>query len=274
VGAGSISANTAENTLTFTVDGFDPTAGTLDFGSSIDQGAITAMVNAVKAHPDNIDGDGNIVLPFSGSADLYGGDIAAFYNGIFDAITSGTIVLDLSACTTTIFHSPGNTDDFSVPRRGRIAKITLPPGLTQMLGGVFSQFSHLKEVVFTGTGLTGIPNMAFNGCGDLTSITLPANLETIGSGTFYSCGLTSIVIPASVTSIGDSAFSYSALTDVTFLSAAPPTLGTGSFSGTAITAVHVLSGSLGDYTTPTAGYATAGQQGLPAAVKWIGDAAP
>jgi hypothetical protein len=213
------------------------------------------------------------VLPFSGSADLSGGDIAALYNGIFDAITSGTIALDLSACTTTNISGPAN-GAVSVSDRDRIAKITLPTGLTGMVVSAFNGFRGIKEVVFPETGLTAIPNSAFYGCAALTSITLPANLETIGNAAFYGSGLTSIVIPASVTSIAGAAFNNSAfLTDVTFLPAAPPTLGTGSFSGTNITAVHVLSGSLTAYTT-TPGTAIAGVEGLPAANKWYGDAAP
>jgi hypothetical protein len=254
------------------------------------------MVNGVKAHPDNKDGDGNIVLPFSGSAALSGGDIAAFYNGVFDAIDSGTIVLDLSACTTAMFGSPGTDNDvFPNSRRARIVKITLPPGFTVVNGGshTFYHFSGLKEVVFTGTGLTSIPRFAFWYCTSLTSIVIPASVTSIAEGAFMNCGLTSIVIPASVTSIGDSAFSYSALTSivipasvtsigdhafnysalagVTFLQAAPPTLGTDSFSGTNITAVHVLSGRLEAYTI-TPGTAIADQEGLPAAASWVGDA--
>ena len=49
---------------------------------------------------------------------------------------------------------------------------------------------------------------AFSGCSDLTSVTIPNSVTSIGYRAFYDCtGLTSITIPNSVTSIGGYAFS-------------------------------------------------------------------
>ena len=61
-----------------------------------------------------------------------------------------------------------------------------------------------------------IEGYAFFGI-NLTSITIPSSVTSIGSLAFYSCtSLTSINIPNSVTSIGDSAFTYcSGLTSIT-----------------------------------------------------------
>lgn len=65
-------------------------------------------------------------------------------------------------------------------------------------------------------GTVGIADLAFF-CSDLTSITIPNSVTSIGDGAFQYCsGLTSITIPNSVTSIGESAFSYcSGLVSVT-----------------------------------------------------------
>ena len=56
-------------------------------------------------------------------------------------------------------------------------------------------------------GVTTIGDGAFKGCKSLTSITIPDGVMSIGYNAFYGCdSLTSITIPDSVTSIGDDAF--------------------------------------------------------------------
>ncbi len=64
--------------------------------------------------------------------------------------------------------------------------------------------------------VTSIGNHAFDGCIELTSITIPDSVTSIGDCAFYGCiGLTSITIPDSVTSIGYEAFfGCSALTSI------------------------------------------------------------
>ena len=58
------------------------------------------------------------------------------------------------------------------------------------------------------TGLTEISTQSFGECTNLTSITLPNSVETIGDYAFYMCtGLTSLTMPNSVTIIGVGAFS-------------------------------------------------------------------
>ncbi len=65
------------------------------------------------------------------------------------------------------------------------------------------------------TGLTSIDDEAFEYCNNLTSITLPPNIQIIGDVAFLNCGLTSIIIPNSVTTIDGNAFRNSALTSIT-----------------------------------------------------------
>ena len=63
----------------------------------------------------------------------------------------------------------------------------------------------LKE----GTGL--IATWAFRDCADLTSVSIPNSVTSIGAGAFRGCSsLTSVTIPNSVTRIGDGAFTYCA----------------------------------------------------------------
>ena len=62
------------------------------------------------------------------------------------------------------------------------------------------------EAVFYGGDV--VPSQAFRCCYNLSSVSIPQNTKTIGSGAFSSCyDLTYVDIPNSVTKIGDGSFS-------------------------------------------------------------------
>lgn len=68
-------------------------------------------------------------------------------------------------------------------------------------------------------GITEIKSYAFYNCKELTYVTLPSTLKSIGASAFEGCRLSTISIPTNVTAIGDCAFRIINLTDVYYAGA-------------------------------------------------------
>ena len=89
----------------------------------------------------------------------------------------------------------------------KLESITLPANLTSINGQTFRGCTALREVIFEGESqLQSIGVQAFYECTSLAEIDLPDTLTTIGDEAFHGSGLTSITIPAGVNSLGRSAF--------------------------------------------------------------------
>ena len=74
------------------------------------------------------------------------------------------------------------------------------------LNGVFRECNKLVSITIP-DNITSLGTYSFYGCFSLESVTLPSSLSSIGAYSFYECkSLTSIDIPMNVTSIGESAF--------------------------------------------------------------------
>jgi hypothetical protein len=110
--------------------------------------------------------------------------------------------------------------------------------------------SNVRESAFANSGISGvsggeglkiIPIKLFQGCKNLTSITLPSTITAIRTAAFDESGLTSINIPESVTSIDIYAFRNSALTTIR-LPSGLTTLGENVLQSTKLTAVTIPSG--------------------------------
>lgn len=102
------------------------------------------------------------------------------------------------------------------------------------------EMNQLTSITIPET-VTSIGNNAFSGCRGLTSITIPNSVTTIDAWAFYCCsGLTSVTIPNSVTSIGNGAFSWcSGLTSVT-LGYSVTSIGSNAFSSCPVSSLIVL----------------------------------
>ena len=95
------------------------------------------------------------------------------------------------------------------------AKVEIGSAVTSIGDKAFQGCGRLTSVTIPDS-VTSIGKSAFEGCSDLTSVTIPDSVTSIGKSAFYECyGLTSVTIPSSVTSIGNYAFyGCSSLTSV------------------------------------------------------------
>lgn len=96
-----------------------------------------------------------------------------------------------------------------------LTSVTIPEGVTSIGDSAFFNCGGLASAGPIGGGYDyefgwteSIPANAFNGCYDLTDVTIPEGVKGIGIVAFGDCGLTSVKIPDSVTSIESAAFRF------------------------------------------------------------------
>jgi uncharacterized repeat protein (TIGR03803 family) len=106
---------------------------------------------------------------------------------------------------------------------GRFGGYLIPSSVIKIGGGAFSGCTNLTNVTIPNS-VTSIGDSVFARCG-LTSVTIPNSVTSIGDYAFYNCfSLPSVTIPNSVTSIGEGAFrACSSLTRAYFQGNAPIT---------------------------------------------------
>lgn len=99
--------------------------------------------------------------------------------------------------------------------------------------------SKIKKVVLA-KNITSIGNYAFVGTTNLTSISIPSSIKTIGKSAFYKSGLKKVSGGAGLTSIGQSAFSgCSSLSSFSISSKKLSKIGAYAFKGTKIKTLNI-----------------------------------
>lgn len=87
-----------------------------------------------------------------------------------------------------------------------LESVVIPNSVTTVSLRVFNGCKNLSSVTM-GTGLTWLRSDMFRGCSKLQQITIPDNVTHIDSNVFYDCDLRTLTIPNSVRKIESSAFS-------------------------------------------------------------------
>lgn len=136
------------------------------------------------------------------------------FTNLFDMNATATVTKGENG-TGVVDGFPGEDRnvDYSKPRTD-ITELTIGAGITaynKLSTG--SDIPNLEKLTI-GKDLVTIGNRAFEFT-DITTITLPDSVETIGEGAFSYCDkLTSVNIPDNVTTIGNGAFQDTAITSV------------------------------------------------------------
>lgn len=147
-----------------------------------------------------------------------------------DSVLSGRTTLDLTGITSIgkgAFYGLSGLTSVNIPSLTEIADyafygtglttVTIPQTVKKIGNYAFAQ-SFLQEVEFAGnSALTEIGAYAFNSCTDLTEISLPDGVTTIGDLAFEGCSRLAKAEISSVTSMGEGVFANCpALATVTF----------------------------------------------------------
>ncbi len=78
-----------------------------------------------------------------------------------------------------------------------IRKLVIDKDVKSLAPAAFAQCKYLTEVSNLSTVMTGLPDYCFNGCDVLTSVTIPAQIESIGAYAFALCtSLKTVKLPA------------------------------------------------------------------------------
>ena len=108
--------------------------------------------------------------------------------------------------------------------------ISFDDDITTISGDAFRS-SNITSITIPNS-VTTIGNYAFYGCSKLESVTIPDSVTSIDYYAFANCSsLTSVTIPDSVTSIGDSAFAYCTGLTSTTIGKGVTSIGQSAFSG-------------------------------------------
>ena len=112
-----------------------------------------------------------------------------------DRATSGT-------CGSNLTWALNGDDTLTISGTGAMTNYTSSTGTPWE-----ARKSSIKKLVVN-SGATTLGDYAFNGCVNLSAVTLPSGLKTVGSYVFSGCAaLVSITFPNTVTSLGDYCFS-------------------------------------------------------------------
>lgn len=145
-----------------------------------------------------------------------GNNIVTIYANVFQNCTSlasidlpdNLVNLGVSSNITSSSTSVSNSSSSYVFAGSGLTSISIPATVKGLGAYAFQNCGALTSVVFEGAdegigSLLTIGNYAFDGCTELTGITIPASVTTLGSYAFRGCAkITEMTVPETVTKLG------------------------------------------------------------------------
>ena len=174
----------------------------MEYALEIDEANPQNMEEALKRYA--ADHNGQYKLIFIGtSTKKY--DIWTSISQMLEKISLKNIKIEISL-DNVIFPNNKIPDNLFVANaiNKSIVKITFPDTITEI--GEYSIYCPELTEITLPSNLITIGNRGLIGCYNLKSLKLPNSLKTIGELALKECGFASIEIPDSVTSIGKTAF--------------------------------------------------------------------
>jgi len=131
--------------------------------------------------------------------------VSSYAEGYFVTINGLKFMADTHA-KTAMLVSNNYSGDITVP--ASITDKGVEYKVTSLIASCFEGCTNLTSVTLPST-ITALSDKCFSSCYNLKSVNIPSSVTSIGSECFGICSaLTSIDIPSSVTSIGDFAFTF------------------------------------------------------------------
>lgn len=117
------------------------------------------------------------------------------------------LAVSLQAAAFSVENSEGQSLSYSISS-SRANAVLLEGGASDIAGElVIPATVEYDNVTYD---VVGVDSYAFQGSHDITAISFPESVESIGNSAFLECGITSLVIPDNVTSLSPSAFASNA----------------------------------------------------------------
>ena len=116
--------------------------------------------------------------------------------------SEGTVIVGSVQCGANAYWTLDSNGVMTVSGTGKMDNcISSPTYVNEVYRQWMELDTDIKKVIVE-EGITKIGSGCFYFCHELTEVSLPSTLNTIGFYAFYSCGITSIDIPDGVTTIG------------------------------------------------------------------------